>query len=260
MRGRTQLRQVESCNDLTPSQNNLFDNYLSHTYNSIIRMIIAEPKTDTKQRILDSAERLFADNGFEASSLRAIIADAKVNLAAIHYHYHSKEALLEAVIQRRVAPINQERLRLLDECERAAGVGRPSLEAVLQAFVGPPCRIGADPNNKTFVRLIGRIMSQNSAVFRQIFERHFRVVAERFVRALRTALPELSEAEIWWRLNFAGGALAQVLRSWGPEDDGSLLFLPGPVDAEGAIARLVSFAAAGFRAPAPVERAEATHV
>src|SRR5260370_27836269 len=118
------------------------------------------PKVETKQRILDSAERLFAEHGSEATSLRTIIADAQVNLAAIHYHFHSKEALLEAVIVRRLEPINQERLRLLDACERDANGERPSLEAVLEALIAPAVRVGADQaRGKTFRRLGGRIFS-----------------------------------------------------------------------------------------------------
>src|SRR6267143_2165666 len=96
-------------------------------------------KPDTKQRILDSAERLFAANGFEGTSLRNIIADAKVNLAAIHYHYHSKEALLEAVVLRRLEPLNRRRLEMLDSCEQVAG-GKPSVEAILEAFIAPTFR------------------------------------------------------------------------------------------------------------------------
>src|SRR5437763_10558253 len=116
---------------------------------------LAPPRTDTKQRILDSAERLFAQHGFEATSLRNIIADAKVNLAAIHYHFHSKEALLDAVILRRLGPVNQKRLELLDGCERSAPDGRPDLEAVLEAFIAPAFRVGSDPNSgQIFVRLI----------------------------------------------------------------------------------------------------------
>src|SRR5437867_8837328 len=124
-------------------------------------MIATETKIDTKQRILDSAERLFADRGFAATSLRTIIADARVNLAAIHYHYRSKEALLDAVILRRLGPINRERLELLNACERAAVNGRPALEAVIEAFIAPAFRVGADPNGgQIFVRLIGRILSE----------------------------------------------------------------------------------------------------
>src|SRR3989442_4377189 len=120
-------------------------------------MIIEAIKLDTKQRILDSAERMFADYGFAGTSLRAIIADAKVNLAAIHYHYRSKEALFDAVILRRLQPINRERLELLDACERSATDGQPTLEQVLEAFLAPVFRVGADPNGGlTFVRATGR--------------------------------------------------------------------------------------------------------
>src|SRR5438045_7607516 len=134
-------------------------------------MIVVEPKIDTKQRILDSAERLFAEHGFEGTSLRTIIADAKVNLAAIHYHYRSKEALLDAVIFRRLEPINRERLRLLAECE--AGVGPLSLEGVLEAFFAPAVRVGADPIcGKIFCRLIGRIFSEEKSLFPHIIKEH----------------------------------------------------------------------------------------
>src|SRR5580704_11940240 len=117
-----------------------------------------EPRVDTKQRILDSAERLFATHGFEGTSLRTIIADAQVNLAAIHYHYHSKEALLDAVLARRLQPINRERLEKLEKC----GENAP-LEAILEAFVAPAVRVSANPElgGKNFVRLMGRIIVED---------------------------------------------------------------------------------------------------
>src|SRR5436305_9155666 len=107
-----------------------------------------EPRVDTKQRILDSAERLFAEHGVEGASLRTITSDAQVNLAAIHYHYHSKEALLDAVLVRRLEPINRERLDRLSACGE-----NPSLEEILHAFVAPAVRVGADPHRggQTFV-------------------------------------------------------------------------------------------------------------
>src|ERR1022692_2401549 len=82
--------------------------------------------TDTKERILDTAERLFAKQGYAATSLRGIIAEAGVNLAAVHYHFHSKEALLEAVILRRSVPANRERLALLDRFEKEREGNPPS--------------------------------------------------------------------------------------------------------------------------------------
>src|SRR5260370_10432201 len=135
------------------------------------------PKVETKQRILDSAERLFAEHGSEGTSLRTIIADAQVNLAAIHYHFHSKEALWEAVIIRRLGPINDERLRLLDACERDANGGRPSLEAVLEALIAPAVRVGADrARGKTLRRLVGRLLSDEKSGVPHTAMKHFGVV------------------------------------------------------------------------------------
>src|SRR5215472_3578898 len=92
---------------------------------------------NTKTKILNTAERLFAHHGIEATSLRAITAQAGVNLAAVNYHFQSKEALLHAVIARRVEPMNQKRLALLDASEAEAGPGPLPLEKVLDAFLRP---------------------------------------------------------------------------------------------------------------------------
>jgi AcrR family transcriptional regulator len=204
-------------------------------------------KPDTKQRILDSAERLFAEYGFAGVSLRAIIADAKVNLAAIHYHYRSKEALFDAVILRRLEPINQERLELLE----ALGT-QPTLEQILEAFLAPAFRVGADPNGgQTFVRLIGRIFSEEMSLFSHVIKQHFGVVLERFVRALQAAAPELPKSEVLWRMLFMGGALSHALRSCGQNLEALHGGLCDTSDIEGALRRLIDFAAAGFRAPVP---------
>jgi AcrR family transcriptional regulator len=215
-------------------------------------MNAVELKPDTKQRILDSAERLFADHGFKAASLRTIIADAQVNLAAIHYHYHSKEALFDAVIVRRLQPINRERIELLEAFERAAPEGGPALEQVLEAFLAPPFRFGPDPNSgQNFVRLMGRIFSEEPSVWSSMVKRHFGVVLARFIPAFQRALPELPPAEFFWRVHFVVGAFSHALRSCGQ----NLEVLHGGLcdmsDVEGTIRRLISFSAAGFRAPLP---------
>ncbi len=87
--------------------------------------------SDTKQRILDTAERLFADRGFAGTSLRAITREADVNQAAVHYHYGSKDELLKAVLNRLIVPMNEERLRLLDEATAAADPEPPTVDAIL---------------------------------------------------------------------------------------------------------------------------------
>src|SRR5436190_23125118 len=105
---------------------------------------------ETRERILDTAERLFADRGYGATSLRSIIAAAEVNLAAVHYHFHTKEALLDAVLKRRLEPVNRERLALLDECEKSAGASALPLERVLAALIAPALDLARHPASAAF--------------------------------------------------------------------------------------------------------------
>lgn len=214
----------------------------------------------TKERILDTAERLFSEQGYAATSLRSIIATAGVNLAAVHYHFHSKEALLEAVILRRSAPANQERLALLDRCELAAGEYPPSLEKVIEAFVAPTFRMARDPGSggMVFMRLMGRLHAEGDALS-GILVTHFRDVLERFATALRQALPDLPPGELFWRLNFAIGALGQALRG-GSKQLGVIADLSLASNSEMALEQLVAFLSAGFRAQVPahvIEEAQA---
>ena len=209
----------------------------------------------TKERILDTAERLFAEQGYTATSLRAIIAAAGVNLAAVHYHFHSKEALLEAVILRRALPANQERVALLDQCEQAAGDGPPALEKIIEAFVAPTFRMANDPayGGMVFMRLLGRLHAEGD-LLPGIVKAHFGEMLERFGAALRRALPDLSQEELFWRLNFAIGALAQTLRG-GSKDLKRISDLSLSFNSQMALEQLVAFLSAGFRAPVTMTHA-----
>lgn len=115
---------------------------------------------DTKDKILDAAERAFSENGYTGVSLRSIIGEAGVNLAAVHYHFGSKEGLLKAVILRRVGPVNAERLAMLDACERAAGGGRLEVEKVLEAFLVPTFRMARKSGGIASCGLPGGCMSR----------------------------------------------------------------------------------------------------
>src|SRR5438067_1416930 len=139
---------------------------------------------ETKERILDTAERLFAERGYGATSLRSIIGEAAVNLAAVHYHFHTKQGLMDAVLQRRLEPVNRERIALLDECERSDA--RPRLECVLAALIEPPLRLARDPGHAAFVKLMGRILADSDAA---LIRKHFGAVIERFLAALHRAMP-----------------------------------------------------------------------
>jgi len=196
--------------------------------------------TDTKQKILDTAERLFGEQGYGSTSLRQIIAEAGVNLAAIHYHYGSKEELLDHVILRKAEPLNRKRLDALDRLEAEAG-GKPvAIEKTLEAFLRPA--ITWAPDNRGFAKLSGRLMADGLTP--TIIRKHFRHVGERFTAALARALPELSAEELRWRTHFLIGAMSHTLctrpEGWAPLEGSEGLK---------TLRRLVAFACGGLRAP-----------
>jgi len=109
-----------------------------------VKKTVKSGTAETKERILDAAERLFADRGFEATSIRDITGAADVNLASINYHFRTKRELIAAVFIRRVGPINQRRLTLLDEIEQKAGPKPPTVEALIEAMIRPAADTGLD--------------------------------------------------------------------------------------------------------------------
>lgn len=210
---------------------------------------------DTKACLLDAAERLFAERGFAATSLRAITAAAGVNLAAVNYHFRSKQALLEAVYARRLGPLNQRRLQMLDEAEARAGRHPPPLEDILDAFAAPTLRLRAElaHSGASFQRLMGRLVSEPGEHVQTIFQDQFVELAARFHAALAKALPKLPPVDLLWRIHFTIGAMAFTMAG-----THILKVLAGnrcdPSDVEGTIRRLVTFLAAGLRAPSRASR------
>ncbi len=206
--------------------------------------------SDTHDRLLDAAEQLFAEHGIAATSLRAITSGASANLASVHYHFGSKEALVEAVFARRLEPLNRERCRLLD-AEEAAAAGAPSIEAIVNAFVAPAMRLAYDPagGGENFMLLIGRLYSEPGDLGYNITEQ-FAEVFQRFTSALGRGLPHLSRTDLLWRFFFMVGCISMPLmgRHIIPRRTGGLC---DPSDIENNIRRLVAFLAAGLRAAAP---------
>jgi AcrR family transcriptional regulator len=198
--------------------------------------------SDTRARLLDTAERLFGEQGFDATSLRQIIAEAGVNLAAIHYHFGSKQELLDALVMRKAGPVNEERLAMLERAEAEAGAQGPSLKQVLEAFFSPMVRV-ADQHVQ-FTRLMGRIYAEGQLL--PVVHRNFQPVIARFVLALRRALPELPDAEFHWRIHFMIGAMAHTLCGK-PEFTQATNSEAGFPE---RIGHLIRFLIGGFRAPA----------
>jgi len=203
---------------------------------------------DTKSQILDTAERLFAQKGFDAVSLRNIVTVAKVNLAAVHYHFGSKQSLLHTVVARRLRPINEERLARLAEAQAKAGKQPVKLERVLECLFLPLFRVQADPKvGPAFSRLIGRVLFDRNADLQKFMMSELAEVIPQFSAALDAALPGLPKEETDWRSHFMAGAMAHTLcnadllvRFTGTDADAS--------DYESTVRRLIDFTAAGFRA------------
>ena len=207
---------------------------------------------DTKSRILDAAETLFIDCGYEAMSLRQITSRAEVNLAAVNYHFGSKESLIHSMLSRRLDRLNEERVKLLDRFDQMLGE-RLTCEHMLGAMFIPALRLSRDPRvgGKAFLRLLGRAYTDPSAFIRDFLNAHYASVAVRFFDAFQRALPHLPREELGWRLHFAIGALSGVLAG---ADTESLIaeFSQGKsMNDLQLIARLASLMVAALKAPLP---------
>jgi AcrR family transcriptional regulator len=206
------------------------------------------PKQDIKDRILDVAEALFARDGYSGTSLRAVTSAAEVNLASVNYHFGSKEALLLAAFDRLAAPVNQERLAVLNQLEAAPD--RPSLEQIIEAFLSPALRIVIDLGERglTATRFLGRVAADPTPAVQQMIATEFHVISERFLAALAAAAPTLDEAELVWRFKLMVGVLVYVQGDEHWKRD--LPTDPRPSDVEAVRQRTVTFLAEGFRAGA----------
>ncbi|RKY16350.1 MAG: TetR/AcrR family transcriptional regulator [Planctomycetota bacterium] len=228
----------------------------------------------TAERLLDAAEELFAEQGIAPVSLRAITARAGANLAAVNYHFGSRDGLVRAVLARRVQPINAARLLALDavEAEAAAAAeangklnrkanenadgdgdgGALPLAGVLRAFLAPALEQGRGQGRPIFV-LVARAQMSADRTVQQQFVSQFDDVAARFGAALARALPGVPQPEIFWRMHFIVGALCHTVVNTPLLE----LFSQGACrcDDPRLLDRLVSFAVAGMRELRPDDAA-----
>ena len=205
----------------------------------------------TKNRILDVAEALFMEHGFDATSLRAITGAAEANLAAVNYHFGSKEELFQAILTRRLDPMNQERVALLDALEAAAGGGPVPCADILGAMIVPALHLARDParGGSNFLRLLGRAYADPAPFIRHFLSEHYAEMIGRFKAAFARSLPQLSRRELSWRLHFIMGALSYTLAG---TDALKLIAEITPAkhrDDETLLHRLAPFLLAGLQSP-----------
>lgn len=203
------------------------------------------PHFSTKERILSAAEALFAQFGFAGTSLRQVTSRADVNLAAVNYHFGSKENLVNEVFRRRMDEMSQARLEALAKARTAT---ENRLEAVLAAFVEPALALTLDrQGGSAFVRVLARAYAEKNERLRKFLSDNYGHVLREFSRALADCVPGLSKEQLYWRLDFIAGALTYAMADFGS------IRRPAGVSEKAhcqrAASELIAFAAAGLKAP-----------
>ncbi|MCB1412943.1 MAG: TetR family transcriptional regulator [Xanthobacteraceae bacterium] len=204
----------------------------------------------TRTAILNAAERLYAERGFSDVTLRDIVGEAGVNLAAVNYHFGSKDELIAELYVTRSIATNRIRLAELKAAEDAGG-GRAPIEAVVRALVGPTLRgcLGPATENTTIARFMIRASIESVPPIRKIRNREISHL-RRFAQAMKRSLPDAADVDIYWGLHFALAMAHQTIRdserlnklSEGACDLG---------DVEGVIERVVTAAALALTAGSP---------
>ena len=198
----------------------------------------------TKDRILSAAEELFAVHGFAGTSLRQVTSVADVNIAAVNYHFGSKDNLVNEVFRRRMDEMSSARLSQL---QVASSEHPGDLRAVLAAFVEPALALaGQQHGGGAFVRVIARAYAEKNDNLRKFLSDHYGHVLREFARVIAACLPGLSKEQLYWRLDLLAGALTYAMADFG--------LIKRPADTSEADHRsraareLIQFAEAGFRA------------
>ena len=204
------------------------------------------PHFSTKDRILYAAEELFAQQGFASTSLRQVTSRADVNIAAVNYHFGSKDNLVNEVFRRRMDDMSRERLAAL---QRAVEAHPGELEPILAAFVEPALAMAQDRHGGgAFIRVIARAYAESNDSLRKFLSDQYGHVPREFAKALGACVSGLGKEDLYWRLDFLSGALTYAMADFG------LIKRPAGVSEavhrQRAAKALIRFAAAGFQADA----------
>lgn len=202
----------------------------------------------TRRQIVKAAEKLFAEKGFRAMTLRDVTKAARVNLAAVNYHFGSKTNLMRAVIQRRIDPINSARLERLDKLVAQHAPAAIPLEHIFEALFRPMFEhsSGAKGNDLVFMQMVGRALTEPADFMRAMHKEFFAELSRRFLTELKRACPELSEQQLELRFflsvsTMLGTISDQVLLE--SISDGKL----NSQDLDTICNELTSFTVAGFQ-------------
>lgn len=208
-------------------------------------------KHSTQYKILDAAQSLFAETGFNGTSLRQITSLAEVNLASVNYHFGSKKELIQAVLQRYLIVLMP---RLDQEFTRLLAAQQPNnLNQVLMVFVKPLLELNKVHQNGTriFLQLLGRGYADVQGHLRWFFNHHYGRVLDKLVLLVQQACPDLPPGELFWRLHFSLGTVVFTMASNEALAEIAQADFNETVDIEGVILRLIPYLSAAIAAPVP---------
>lgn len=210
---------------------------------------------ETRERILDAAESLFANEGFRNVSLRKITQVADVNLAAVNYHFGSKDKLIGEILGRVIHPINARRLELLDEGVAEYGDSPVPIERILEALHRPVVDQLKDSghHSSVYLKLAGRCLSEPTENFSEAIAEIFEEIIARVMSLAKDALPHLEEEDIFWRMHLSMGTMIHALTG----EEKLVMVSQGRIestDPEDTLRRLIEFTAAGLRAEKSQQR------
>lgn len=204
-----------------------------------------EASTDTKEQILNVAEYLIAERGFAGTTLRNVVSMAGVNLAAVHYHFGSKEELFRAVVERIARPVVEHELAALKQLQDEKK--NPSVEDIMTAFLVAPLNLllGDESSRTVRAQFMGRCRSEPEPI-QSIAAQEFDASCQAFLDALQRALPDQSRSQLQWKFDLAIAALIRVQME--AEKPHALIQSSHPDDVQQAISALAAFLAAGISA------------
>ena len=194
----------------------------------------------TRILLLNTAERLFGQNGVTATSLREVMKVADVNMAMVHYYFKNKDGLLDAILERRLVPINQARLNLLGQYALEAG-GQP---LGMDDFIR--LRDNADEGGEDFLKLFAWLRMEPNFAYHQLMKKHLGDSLTAFQKELKRSLPDKTDEELNWKWAFLGGTVVMTITlmdqiDWF-NDEGDM-----GGSADWIIKNLVNYTSAGFQ-------------
>ncbi|HLS81101.1 MAG TPA: TetR/AcrR family transcriptional regulator [Steroidobacter sp.] len=200
---------------------------------------------DMRERILDAAEDHFSRHGFWGVTIRKVAQEAKVDTALLHYYFQTKRGLFDAVLARRAEIVNRERIESIEEYVQSAGPAL-TVEGVINAFLEPILRRAATGDQcwRSYFALIAQV-NNTPAWGGETIGRTFDQVVHRLIDALRQAMPEADERELYWSYHFLSGALTLSLSQTGRIDRLSNGLCQSS-DFKAINARMAPFIASGF--------------